>query len=132
MIANISLILWPVGLRDTSDAMVELFFVGPLMYVPKISDINIEFHCGVWENYFQASYIPKMSCVVEPPPHHECHNSDHGHHPPPPYEASKAVGANVTDVMTTTTTHQSCSRMRNSSWEGVRKEEVDMRSLHLT
>ena len=53
MIADISLILWPVGLRDASDTMVELFFVGPLAYVPKISDIDIEFHCRVEENYFK-------------------------------------------------------------------------------
>ena len=53
MIADISLILWSVGLRDALDAMVELFFVGPLTYVPKISDTNIDFHCGVLENYFK-------------------------------------------------------------------------------
>jgi hypothetical protein len=53
MIADISLRLWSVGLRDASYAMVELFFVGPLTYVPKISDINIEFHCMVNEIYFK-------------------------------------------------------------------------------
>jgi hypothetical protein len=53
MIADISLIIWSVGLQDALDAMVELFFVGPLMYVPKISDANIDFHCGVLENYFK-------------------------------------------------------------------------------
>ena len=50
MIADISLILWSVGLRDASDAMVELFFVGPLTYVPKISDIKFEFHCTMEKN----------------------------------------------------------------------------------
>ncbi len=51
--ADTSIILRPVGLGEPSDAMVGLCFVGPLTYIPKTSDIIIEFHHKIEENYFK-------------------------------------------------------------------------------
>jgi hypothetical protein len=53
MFADTSIILRPVGLGELSDAMVSLCFMGPLAYIPKISDIIIEFHREIKENYFK-------------------------------------------------------------------------------